>query len=258
MVDVTCIIQARRQSSRLPDKIFKTLGSKPALHHVIDRCHAIQGVSHVIVASPDDPVEDPVEDLALQAGALSFRGDLHDVLSRYWHAHQLVDTPLVMRVTGDCPLLDPELCSELVTKVQQEGADYGVLVNWPHGLDCEVFTRDLLHRAHSEAHLDVDREHVTLWMKKQSDLKRTNISAPNGEMHTGNRWVLDYPEDLEFMQALFSLLPDPDAMPGWHDILQVITDNPHLRAINAECEKAWAKKTKQVYQKSNQTAPRIY
>ncbi len=258
MPDVACIIQARRQSSRLPDKIFKTLGSKPALKHVIDRCHAIDGVSHVIVASPDDPIEDPVEELALKAGALSFRGDPQDVLSRYFHAHQLVDTPLVMRVTGDCPLIDPTLCSELIKKVHQEGADYGVLVNWPHGLDCEVFTRDLLQRAHTTAHLDVDREHVTLWMKKQPNLKRTNVAAPNGEMHTGNRWVLDYPKDLKFLQALFAQFDGLGSMPGWQEVTDVLERNPHLREINAECEQAWARQTKQVYHKSKQPAPRNY
>lgn len=254
MKKVTCIIQARRRSSRLPDKIFKSLAGKPVLEHVVERCQAIAHVTDVVVASPTGEENDPIEELVLALGAQSYRGSEHDVLSRYWGAWNKCPAPYVMRVTSDCPLLDPKVCCELVEKVTTERAEYGALVGWPHGLDCEVFSSGLLGRAFRYASHSGDREHVTLWMKKQSDLLRTNVQPPRGNLHFGNRWVLDYPEDFAFLSEIFKGLDPISPSTGWEKILEFVDQNPSLRQINADCEKAWAEKTKNIYRMSKSSS----
>ena len=253
MPKTICIIQARRQSTRLPDKILQDLGGKPVLQHVIERCQSIRGVDHTVVAVPTGSFEDPVEELATRCSAAIFRGDMNDVLSRYWGASQQFSASYVMRVTSDCPLLDPELCGHLLEKCQREKADYGGLSGWPHGNECEVFTQALLDKAYKLASHSADREHVTLWMKKQKDIKTTSFFPENkATFRNGNRWVVDYPEDYEFMKALFSHFPKGSAPSSWQEILSIVDANPHLRTINQMREDEWVSANREIYRQSGQ------
>ena len=253
MAKVSCIIQARRQSSRLPDKILLPLAGKPVLGHVIERCQAIDGVDSVIVACPEGAFEDPVAATAEAAGALAYRGAMDDVLARYQGAHQLAPADYIMRVTADCPLLDPALCSELVRRALAQQADYGGLSGWPHGMECEVFSAAQLEAAHTQASKPADREHVTLWMKKQETTRKAYFSPEGASYRAGNRWVVDYPEDYDFMQALFALFPDGNAPMGWADILAVVDANPELRAINGAREEEWVAASTRIYAASGQS-----
>lgn len=247
-----CIIQARRQSTRLPDKILLPLRGKPVLQHVIDRCRNIPGIDEVIVAAPTGTFEDPVEVLAVDAGALTYRGSMDDVLGRYWGAANLIPCDYVMRVTADCPLIDPSACGALVQKVKGERADFGALHHWPHGLDCEFFTHELLDAAYRNADKPVDREHVTLWMKAQDTIRKVSLQPEGGKYHSGNRWVVDYPEDYEFLTALFEHVPEALDEPSYKDILAILEQYPQLREINSRCEEEWAKATKKLYAESGQ------
>lgn len=248
-----CIIQARRQSTRFADKIFHMLNGKPILQHVVERCKRIRNVEQVIIAAPDDPYEDIIEDLAGKLSVLCYRGPMDDVLTRYWGASQLVDSDLIMRVTADCPLIDPVLCEMLVKRVQLDFVDYGTLQGWPHGLDCEVFTRDCLNLAYDKASLNVDREHVTLWLKKQENLKILTLTPEEGENYFSDyRWVVDYPEDYEFMKELFSSMPENVANSSWFQVLEFIKTRPDLGMINAHCSEDWANKTTQIIEKSHE------
>lgn len=252
MTSVTCIIQARRQSSRLPDKILLPLGGKPVLAHVIERCRAIEGVDQVVVACPTGQFEDPVATVAEDAGAISYRGDMDDVLGRYWGAHQKAPSDYIIRVTADCPLLDPALCGELVRRAVEEQADYGGLSGWPHGMECEIFSAHQLEAAHKEADNPADREHVTLWMKKQQTINRVHFSPQGATRRSGNRWVVDYPEDYEFMLALFEQFAGEQVPYDWQAVLTVVDQNPHLRKINAAREEQWIKANTQIYKQSGQ------
>jgi spore coat polysaccharide biosynthesis protein SpsF len=248
MTDVACIIQARCNSYRLMGKILMPLKGEPAIAHVVKRARAIPGVDLVICATPDTPDNDPVTPVAEAAGARVCRGSEHDVLARY-HAAAVAFAPsaaYVMRVTGDCPLLDPEVCGELLRKVREADADYGATALWPHGLDCEVFTHALLERARAEATSPGDREHVTLWMKRQADIRRV-VHTPERDYHAENRWVLDYPEDYAFLEALFAKLPDDGTIPSWRDVLAIVDANPELRAINRDQAEAWRAETAKIY-----------
>lgn len=242
-----CIIQARLQSSRLPGKVILPLADKPVLAHVIDRCKQIEGVDQVIVAIPSCAEEDRLEQVIGELGVRCHRGPLNDVLARYFGAAQLHESDHVMRVTADCPLLDPSICGNLLKLLIDNEADYGATAGWPHGLDCEVFTRHLLEKAYRLATAAPDREHVTLWMKRQKNIRSVSFSPNSGNHFAQNRWVIDYPEDYRFLQSLFALLPPSEAVLPWRRVLELVEQNPALRAINQVRIAEWGKKNEQIY-----------
>lgn len=250
MTSVTCIIQARRQSTRLPDKILKPLGGKAVLQHVIERCKQIEGVKTIIVASPDDHFEDQVEAIAIENHVHSYRGSMTDVLGRYHGAAQMTDCAYIMRVTADCPLLDPALCSQITELTISENADYGGIDGWPHGLDCEIFKRSALEKANAVARNPLDREHVTLWMKRQNNLKKTFLTSGENTLHTQNRWVVDYHEDYVFLEKLFSLFPSGNPAMSWEEIIEIVNANEELRSINNAQAIEWAEKNIEIHKGS--------
>ncbi len=229
-----CIVQARVASTRLPAKVLKDLAGEPVLGHVLRRCKAIPGVNVVVCATVDNPECDAVEGLAKGYDALVHRGSETDVLQRYLGAARQVDADIVMRVTSDCPLIDPALCGEVLERRRAESADYAAnnfTWTFPHGLDCEAFTREALESAAVEATEAYDHEHVTPWIRKNPSYRRVNVQGPGGA-EAKWRWTLDFPEDLEFMRALHRYLPPPPEMPPWRAIAAVVTAHPELNAIN--------------------------
>ena len=252
MTNLVCIIQARCGSSRLPGKILMPLADRPALAHTIRRCRAIDGVDQVVCATTDGVADDAVPAVAEAAGGAVYRGSEADVLDRYFQAAKPWGARYVMRVTADCPLLDPAVCSALVKRVLDEDADYGVTVDWPHGLDCEMFTAALLAQAHAEATLNVDREHVTLWMKRREDIRTVRHAPRPGDrtpaLQEANRWVLDYPEDYAFLKAVFDRLPPEPPLVGWREVLALVDREPELRAINRQQAEMWRAATAKIYE----------
>ncbi len=202
------IVQARMGSTRLPGKVMRPLAGEPALRHVLRRCLAIQGVDTVVCAVPREP-----ESLPLVAEALSFRdrvevvmGDEKDVLARYCAAARFVRADIVMRITSDCPLIDPAVCRQVLCPVWSGDADYSSNVlprTYPKGLDCEAFTMALLGRAAREATTPYDREHVTPFMQREGAIRRANLDGP-GDFR---RVTLDTPEDYAVLSEIFANLP---------------------------------------------------
>ena len=228
------IVQARKGSSRLPGKVLQKLGDRTVLEHVIGRLRMVGNADLVVVATTTQPADDEIVRLAESCGAVVFRGDEHDVLGRYLGAARAVDADVILRVTSDCPLIDPALCAAVIAARSDSGADY-VANNmprlFPHGLDCEAFTRAALERAAFDATEAYDREHVTPWLRRSPDIRRTNVVGP-GWPANQQRWTLDYPEDLHFFQQLFATLPS-DRVPGWQEALSRIGQMPELDVANA-------------------------
>lgn len=228
------VVQARTSSTRLPGKILRKLGNATVLEQVLRRCRAVPGVDVVVCAIPDTLEDDVIIPLAERAGAVVTRGPLADVLARYLLAAQAVDADIVMRVTSDCPLIDPEMCGALLAARHAAGADYAtnnMPPSFPHGLDCETFTRAALERAAQFAIEDYDREHVTPWLRRHDSISRAVIVDPD-KTHAGHRWTLDFPEDYAFIAALFDLLP-AGTISGWREVIQCIDQHPELKKINA-------------------------
>lgn len=236
MTGVTaCIVQARMGSTRLPGKVMKDLAGWTVLRHVLTRCTAIPGVDVVVCATVDEPACDGLAAEAEACGALVFRGSESDVLSRYLGAARLVNADIVMRVTSDCPLIDPQVSGETLALMMASGAAYvsntSAKARWPKGLDTEVFGAAMLEQAAAQATAPHDREHVTPWIIRNPELPKDNYLAPPGLIP--GRWTLDHPEDYAFFQALFKHLPPPPHLTGWREIQAVLDAHPEIVAINA-------------------------
>lgn len=253
---IICIIQARRGSSRLPDKILMPLGGIPVLAHVIRRAKAINLVSHVVVAVPDEDASAPLINLAISEGVSAYKGSENDVLDRYYQAAienaNTTGQPAdhVIRITSDCPLLSSTVCDDLVHGYLNAQAQYGGNSQFPHGLDCEIFSLDLLREAHQQATNLHDREHVTLWIKRREDIKTFFLHA-DGHFHAANRWVVDYPQDYSFLRALYDQMGSEILTASWQNIVAFVDDHPDLRIINKEQTGLWAEKTNKIIDKAS-------
>jgi len=228
------IVQARMGSSRCPGKVMMDLGGEPFLKRCLDRCDRIPGTDFVVVAVPDLPQDDPVAKAADSWGYAVVRGSETDVLARYAKAAREVHADAVMRVTSDCPMIDPEICGETIRFWQQSGADYGcnnMPPGFPHGLDCEVFDADALFAAEELAVLPYEREHVTPWIRTNAKMKRSSIQGPGGGMEK-LRWTLDYPEDVEMFRAIYEEMGDAAPFASAADYLALCLRRPDIPALN--------------------------
>lgn len=232
---IACIVQARMGSTRLPGKVLKDLAGWSVLRHVLTRCRAIPGIDVVVCATVDAPDCDAVAVEAEACGAVVFRGSESDVLGRYLGAARLVDAETIIRVTSDCPLIDPEVSGGTLAVFHATGVAYASNTHrearWPKGLDTEVFSREALEMAAARAESDYEREHVTPWIIRHPILPKEHHLAPHGL--PAGRWTLDHPEDYAFFQALYQHLPPPPHRAGWRDVQAVLDAHPEIAAINA-------------------------
>ncbi len=221
-------------STRLPGKVMRRLGDTTVLGQVLRRCAAIAGIDVVVCATGTADADDPICGEAAAHGAVVHRGSPDDVLARYHGAACQVGAEVVMRVTSDCPLIDPAVCGAVLALRREARADYAannMPPSFPHGLDCEAFTASALARAAAVASDPHDREHVTPWLRREAGLVRANLAGPGGDL-VHRRWTLDYPEDFDFFTAVFEALPDA-ATAGWREVLALVEAQPEIAALNA-------------------------
>ncbi len=230
-----CIVQARMASTRLPGKVLLPLGGTTILDHVLRRCLAIPGIDGVCCAIPDTDDCDPVAAEAVRVGADVYRGAEDDVLDRYYRAAKFMAAETVLRVTSDCPLIDPQVCADVVALRVRENADFAcnnMPPSWPHGLDCEAISFAWLQRAAREATQKFEREHVMPYVRNHPDARKVGLDGP-GAHTTGHRWTIDNDRDYEFFQALWPRLPEGRAGWGYETVLAIVEADPDLAAINA-------------------------
>lgn len=237
------VIQARAGSSRLPGKVLELVGGTPMLERVIRRVARATTVDHVVVATTEEPGDDVVADLAARSGAAVHRGSSFDVLDRFHGAIAwCADDDVLVRVTADCPFIDPGLIDEAVRAREATGADF--VANrlpppyrrtTPVGLDVEVTTVGNLRRAWRRASSPHQREHVMPYLYETEGLRVHVIDLD--EDLSAMRWTVDTPADLAAVRALAGLLP---AEPyTWRDVLEVARAHPEIGAINGvEVQKA--------------------
>ncbi len=228
------IVQARMSSTRLPGKVMRRIGGRTILDYVLTRCAAIAGADVVVCATVDAPDCDPIAGEAARLGAIVFRGSESDVLRRYLGAAEAVGADIVLRVTSDCPLIDPAVCGAVLRLRSERGVDYAcnnMPPSWPHGLDCEAFTLAALRRADAEARVPLDREHPTRIMRAGEGWSRVSLLGPGGQWGT-MRLTLDTPQDLALFEALIPRLADPDRA-SLAEIGSVLGADPNLAAIVA-------------------------
>ena len=204
------IIQARTSSSRFPNKILKTIGDETLLGLLIKRVKKAQNIDKIIVATSVNPSDDIVEGIATKSKVKTYRGSLEDVLDRYFQAALNSEADIIIRITGDCPLIDPKLIDTLVDEFEARELDY--LSNtldpmYPDGQDIEIFSFEALQKVWNKARLNSEREHVTPYLYKnssyygQSLFKADNFGNLSGD-YSNIRMTVDYESDLKIIQSL--------------------------------------------------------
>ncbi len=232
------IIQARMGSSRLPGKVLMDIEGKPMLEWVVSRVRQARRVHEVLVATTSDSSDDPVAEFCQDKGIPVYRGSTFDVLDRYYQAARQTQAEVVVRITADCPLIDPQEIDTLLAEFLDRQVDFAANRlpppwhrTFPIGLDTEVASFAALERAWKESTQKHDREHVMPYLYEVQG--RFNIYYHNNNPDYGQmRWTVDTPEDLQAVRLIFSHLPDKEHF-TWHDVLQLVQQNPDLGSINA-------------------------
>jgi spore coat polysaccharide biosynthesis protein SpsF len=227
------VIQARMGSTRLPGKVLLPLLGEPVLVHVVRRVSRASRVDTTVVATTTDAADDQIESLAAAQGWPLVRGSQEDLLDRYLLAARTFDAECVVRVTSDCPLVDPLLIDSVIVALAGSGADYASNTlpprMYPRGLDVEAFTRAALERAGREDHDPARREHATPYLYDNPDLFRL-IAVPGAADHSEHRWTLDTPEDYTLIGQIYRALGNDTF--GWTEALALVLANPGWMAIN--------------------------
>ena len=230
---VGAIIQARMGSSRLPGKVLLDIDGRSMLARVVERVCRAATVDRVIVATTSEALDDPLVAHAASLPVEVFRGDAHDVLDRYYRAASQFALDLVVRITSDCPLLDPGLLDRVVALARESEVAYAadtLVRHFPRGLDVEVFPFTTLEKAWREATSFHHRAHVTPYILDHPEKFSTRgITDPVDRSHW--RWTVDTDEDLAFVREIYRELGTPDFT--WTDVLQILDRRPELIQINA-------------------------
>lgn len=258
--NVVAIIQGRMSSSRLPGKILADIAGQPMLQRVFVRTSRSASVSQTIFATTTDPSDDPVAEYCDFSGIPFTRGSLYDVLDRYYQTAKSAKADVVVRITADCPAIDPELIDTVVNTVISEqssvnGESFDFVCNrlpppyhrtYPIGLDIEACTFKALEQAWKKAKEPQHREHVMPYFYEGVELTTVNRQLQTGTSprgyniallhHTTDfgdyRWTVDTPEDLEFMRQVYAHFNGRDDF-SWKEVLDLVHDHPELMKINA-------------------------
>lgn len=254
------IIQARMGSSRLPGKVLQTIGGKPMLAWVLERACRAKTLDEVVLATTDHPSDDPVAAFCAAQGYTYTRGSQFDVLDRYYQAAKQHSADIVVRVTGDCPFVDPVLIDQTVTHLLTEKLDFAANRlpppwgrTYPIGLDVEVVTMAKLETAWRMTTEKHHREHVMPFFYEDADpddLQAHPNSTQSGFTitpknyrvgllhhtpdHGHMRWTVDTPEDLELARTIATHFPD-DTFP-WQDVVALFEQYPKLANVNAHIQ----------------------
>lgn len=220
-------------STRLPGKVLLPLAGREVLAHVLDRLAICETVDDVVVATSDHLSDDVLAQWCGRRGVKVFRGSLDDVLDRYYQCALQARADAVVRITADCPALDPTIVDEVVQGFMAGSYDLFYLGGeFPDGLDCAVFSFSALERAWREAMLKSEREHVGPYVVNHPEWFRLgSIQKFKGLAH--HRWTLDEPCDLAFLQAVFERLQLPEGRPFLsRDLLDLLAREPGLMHAN--------------------------
>ena len=231
-LNVLCIVQARMNSSRLPGKVLKKIGDKYLIEILLKRLAKSKMVSKIVVAISNSRKDDILESKVKKIGFDVYRGDENDVLNRFYKTSKVYKYNTIIRLTGDCPLIDPNLVDKVVNFYIENKCDYVSNVNpptFPDGLDVEVFSADVLRQANKKAKTSFEREHVTPWIRGNKELSVLNFE--NDVNYSNNRWTVDQNEDLILISNILKEFKNNLDF-GWREILSLKKKKPEIFKIN--------------------------
>ena len=235
---IAAIIQARMGSRRLPGKILKKVDGISLLKIQCERVKKSRELNKVIVATSDIHQDDIVEAFCLENEIECFRGEENDVLSRYYHCAKNNDVDVIVRLTADCPLVDPEIIDEVVSMYLEKRVDYAANTvpvessTFPEGCDVEVFSFEALERAYQNCRDPHDREHVTFYFWKHENGFKT-IQLSRKQDLSGYRFTVDYPDDFEVIAFVLRELERRNIFGSLKEIVDIIEDNQQIKEKNS-------------------------
>jgi spore coat polysaccharide biosynthesis protein SpsF (cytidylyltransferase family) len=228
------IVQARTDSRRFPGKVLANIEGKPLLWHVIDRIKKINNTK-IVVATTKRKIDDEIIKIARKSKVEYFRGKKNDVLDRFYKAAVKFNADIIVRITADCPLIDPVESKKVLKKFLEGNFDYVSSDDrtYPKGLDTECFSFDALEKAWKEARLNSEREHVTPYIWKNQQIFKKGIVKSRKNL-SSQRWVVDYKDDLMFVRQIYSRLYKKN--PNFHmdDVITILQKEPNLTKINSD------------------------
>ncbi len=221
-------------STRLPGKVLFDLGGETVLARVVHRLNRSALIHEVVVATTAADSDQAIVEESARLGVAHFRGPEQDVLDRYYGAARVAQADVIVRITSDCPLIDPKVVDLTIRAFVAQGADYAsssLERTYPRGLDTEVFTFAALERASSMADQPHEREHVTPFFYEHPGMFKI-VSVKGETDYSRYRWALDTPEDLRLIRTIYSRVANRDTF-AWTEIIKIMENEPDLAKMNA-------------------------
>ena len=238
---VTAIVQARTSSSRLPGKVLKEILGKPMILLELERLRRCKLIDDIMLATSTDESDALLARTVRNAGYPVYQGDLDDVLDRYYQCARLSNPAHVVRITGDCPLIDSQVVDTVIGKHLREDNDYTSNVlgeaTFPDGLDTEVMKFSVLERAWKDARLISEREHVTQYIIKHPELFKQGALRCDTGNFGAERWTVDEPEDFAFINVIYKRLYPSNPAFLMEDVLSLLQKHTELRKMNLGFER---------------------
>lgn len=233
-MSIVAIIQARVGSTRLPGKVLKKIEGRTVLEHVINRVQAAKKIDDIVIATTVKKKDLEIVQLCAKLGISIFCGSEDDVLDRYYQTARLFKAEHIVRITSDCPLIDPKVIDKVIELYFNKNADYAtntIPETFPDGLDTEIFSFEILSTAWKNAKLFSEREHVTPYIRKNPNIFKlanfkSNINLKN------KRWTIDESIDLKFIKIIYKNLYAKDSLFGMRKILDFLKTHPEVEEIN--------------------------
>jgi spore coat polysaccharide biosynthesis protein SpsF len=233
---IIAIVQARMSSSRLPGKVLMPILGEPMLHRQLERVAQAKLVDKVIVATSVEASDDPIEAFCDTIDQPCFRGDLNNVLNRFYQCTQKYDPDHIIRLTGDCPLVDPDLIDEVIELHLQGNYDYTTNAypqSYPNGLDVEIMTRETMNKIHQNATTPDELEHVTFYVREHcEDFSIGDLVCP--EDLSDQRWTVDYPQDFTLITSIYEELYPESKYFDYHQVMILYQRRPKLFTVNQQ------------------------
>ncbi len=229
---IVAIVQARMGSTRLPNKVMKPILGTPMIGILLERLSRASNIEQIILATTDDIRCDPLVEYVTELGYEIYRGSEQDVLDRFYQASKLVNADIIVRITGDCPLIDSDLVDAVITTFKESNVDYVSNISpptYPDGLDTEVFSFKALDAAWKQANEHQQREHVTPFIRESKQFTHQNYTNDTDE--SGLRWTVDDSADFEVIQKVFAHF-QPRKNFSWTEVLALSNEHPEYFMAN--------------------------
>ncbi len=238
---IVATIEARMSSSRLPGKVLLPALGRPMLWHLVQRLRAVPSINEIVVAATVHPSDDAIEKFCREEGVPFFRGSEDDVMGRVIGAAESVSGDIIVEITGDCPILDPDLAEQTIRMFLRNGSQYAAnsfISSYPDGMDIQVFPLEVLKRSYSMTEDPLDREHVSRHIVQNPGLFRhLYVVAPPSLSWPGLGLTLDEPADYELIKRIIEHFGEASPLFGCGEVIELLKSRPDWLQINSTVER---------------------